>query len=482
MMGNPSDFVDRLIQPFWSYFWKSQYQVMFRLSLAAKCIGANDRISTETQQKVIEQLTKIIQVWELKKKPGLLKSLAFPIFYEEPKAFQALGETKSEKAADLLGEFLESSNSNHFCQCAVNALRNAPLTEKAQNSLVCAALRHEDGVVRKYATEILGENMSQEVESKLVQVLNDGQETARRSALFTLRGGYDLGSFHNLSTKRNYSDEVICAIIKVALEDAGDLGNDAVCTLAAYGGVDKEERIINPLIHALLTNPDANIRTNAAYALFWYSTPHVRKALIQALDDGSAKVRTRSAYAFVWVGIDTEEEENEASRKLLSLFSDEDNTVRQNAIVAYGRIRRNPADEELSHLINLLRDENISVRYSAANALGFLKASIALDALKQMVLEEKYADPKSSAIWAVLQIEPSFSEVIKENGWEYPYITMLSDDDIDKRKRAAKVLRRIGTEITLPFLKVMDEDYEKRRDLGTELFYAIRDIEERVNK
>ena len=170
------------------------------------------------------------------------------------------------------------------------------------------------------------------------------------------------------------------------------------------------------------------------------------------------------------------------SRKLLSRFINEDITVRTNAIYVYGRIRKNSIDEELSQLINLLGDENISIRYYAAEALGFLKATIALDALKQMVLEEKYADPKSSAIWAVLQIEPSFSDVIKENGWELPYIIMLSDDNIDERKRAAKVLRRVGTEIALPFLKRIDEDYENRRGMDTELFYAIRDIEERVNK
>ena len=479
MIDKPSDFVDRLIQPFWRYFWKSQSQVMFRLSLAAKCVGANDMISIETQQKVIEQLTKIIQVWESEKKTGLIKSLAFPIFFAGREAFRALGETKSETAAEILGEFLESGSLD---QMSVDALRNMPLTEKAQNSLLYAALRHEDIVVRMCAIEILGENMSQGIESKIVQVLNDRQETARGYALFTLRGGYGLESFPALSKKRKYSDEAVCAVIKLALEDKGDLRNHAVCTLGAYGGEDREERIINPLIHALITNPDANIRTNAAYALWCHSTPHVWKALIQALDDESAKVRARSAYAFLTVGVETQEEENVASQKLLSLFSDEDNTVRRNAIAAYRRIRKNPTDEELSQLINLLRDENISVRYSAAEALGRLKATIALDALKRMVLKEKYEDPKSSAIWAILQIEPSFSEVIKENGWEYSYISILSDDDIDERKRAAKVLRRIGTEIALPFLKRMGEDYENRRDMYTELFYAIRDIEERVER
>ena len=477
IMDDPSDFVDRLIQPFWWNLLKYRSQVMFRLSLAAKCIGANNSVGIETQQKIIEQLTTIIQIWESKEKPPSPKSWVYSLFYTHLEAFQALGEMKSEKAADYLGEYLETGDCG---QRAFGALRNMPLTEKVRNSLVYAALRHEDGVVRKYATEILGENMSQEVESKLLHVLNDRHETAREYALFTLRGSYGLGSFRNLSIKRKYSDETICAIVKLALED-GELRNHAVCTLGSYGGEAKEERITNPLIHALLNNPNADIRTNAAYALLGHDSPKVWKALIQALEDESPKVRTRAAY-ILSMGGGTPEEENDASRKLLSLFSDEDDTVRVNAIAAYGHIRRNPADEELSHLINLLRDEDITIRYYAAEALGRLKATIALDALKQMVLDEKYVAPRANAIWATLQIEPSFSDVIEENGWERPYIHKLSDDDIGERRVAVEVLGKIGTEISLPFLKGIYEDYEKRRDLDTELFYAIRDIEERVNR
>jgi HEAT repeat protein len=272
-------------------------------------------------------------------------------------------------------------------------------------------------------------------------------------------------------------------MVKLALEESvQNLRSSIASTLGTYGGDDKVERIINPLIQALLKNPDTNIRDNAAYALFFYSTPYVRKALIQALDDESSNVRARSAYAFGYIGIGTQEEENEVSQKLLSLFDDEDNKVRTHAIYVYGRIRRNPIDEELSQLINLLRDENIAIRYHAAEALGLLKAEIALDSLKRMFRDEKYAYPWAYAIWAILQIEPTFSAVIKENGWEYPYISKLSEDDIDERKMAAKVLRRIGTEIALPFLKRIDEDYEKKRDMDGELFYAIRDIEERIKK
>jgi len=478
IMDDPSHFVDRLIQPFWRNLLKYRSHVMFRLSLAAKCIGANNKVSIETQQKVIEQLTSIIQMWESDEKPSSLKSWVYSLFYMRLEAFQALGEMKSEKAADYLGKYLET---HEHGQRAVNAMRNVPLTRKAQNSLLYAALRHEDGVVRDYASEILGESMSQEIESKLLQVLNDSIEKTevRINALYTLRGHSGLNHYIPLSIKKKYSDEVICSIVKLALEPVGDLESNAVCTLGCYEGKDKEERITNPLIHALLNNPDADIRANAAYALFWHRTNPVRKALIQALDDRSGKVRRMAAHAFRYVGIDTAEEENEASRKLLNLFIDEDNSVRINSIEAYGHIRRNPIDAELFHLIKLLKDENISIRSYAAETLGRLKAECAFDQLNEMVEIERYASPWASAIWAILQIEPSFIENIKENHWEDQYIKLLHDDDIDKRTAAVEILEKIGTDKALPFLKEIASDPVESRGIGR-LFPAIHNIEERI--
>lgn len=477
---DPSDFVNRLIQPFWWNLLKYRSQVMFRLSLAAKCIGANNRVSIETQEKVIEQLTSFIQIWESGEKPLSLYSWVYFLFYMPLEAFQALGEMKSEKAVDYLGKYLET---HEHGQRAVKALLNVPLTEKAQNSLLYAALRHEDGVVRDYASEILAESMSQEIESKLLQVLNDSIEKieVRINALYTLRGHSGLNHFIPLSMKKKYSDEVICSIVKLALEPAGDLQSNAVCTLGCFWGKDEKERITNLLIHALLNNPDADIRANAAYALFRHRTNSVRKALIQALDDRSVKVRIRAAHAFRYVGIDTEEEENEASRKLSNLFSDKDNSVRINAIEAYGYVRRNPTDAELFHLVKLLKDEDISIRSYAAETLGCLKAECAFDQLNEMVEIERYAIPWASAVWAILQIEPNFIEDIKENQWEDQYIRLLYDDDIDKRTAAAGILEKIGTDKALPFLKEIASDPAKSRDIGR-LFPAIHNIEERIKR
>ncbi len=287
--------------------------------------------------------------------------------------------------------------------------------------------------------------------------------------------------FNRPLIKRKYSDEVISVIIKLALESSEELRSGAVFTLGQYGGEDKEKKIINPLIHALLDNPDADIRANAAYALFWHRINPVRKALIQALDDRSVKVRRISAHAFRYGRIDTEEEENEVSRKLLNLFSDKDIGVRINAIEAYGYVRKNPSGTELFHLIKLLKDEDISIRSYAAETLGRLKAECAFNQLNEMVEIEKYASPWASAIWAILQIEPSFSENIKENHWEDQYIRLLHDDDIDKRTAAIEILEKIGTDKALPFLKEIASDPVERRGIGR-LYPAIYNIEERIKR
>jgi len=484
IMDEPSDFVDRLIQPFWRYFLNYQTNVFFRLSLAAKCIGANNRVSVKTQQKVIEQLTRIIHIWESKGKITEFKSILCPILFYSEEAFQALGETKLEKAAELLGVFLENHESEYndcgFCQWAVKALRNLPLTEKAQNSLLYAALWHKDEVVRVDATEILGGNMSQEIESKLLQVLSNRNEKCevRRRALITLRGHYDVYTFIDISMKKKYSDEVIDTVVRLALEEeCRDLQVSACNFLWFYRGEGKEKKMVNPLVHALLENPNAKIRANAAYALHFQSSHKVRETLIQALGDEDAKVKTYAAHTLKHIKIKANEEENEVSRKLFGLFSNENTDVRIEALWTFGSIRKNPTSEEVTQLINLLKDEELYIRWGAARALGFLKAKSALSALIQMVWDEKYDYPWAYAIWAAVQIEPGFSEVVKENGWEDAYIKDLHDDDADKRVKATEILEKIGTEKALPALKELCKDYKKNS--GKER-RAIQEIEERI--
>ena len=145
--------------------------------------------------------------------------------------------------------------------------------------------------------------------------------------------------------------------------------------------------------------------------------------------------------------------------KLSKLFYSKNIDVKLNSIVSYGIISKNPASKELSKLIKLLKDEDISVRSCAAEALGQLKAKYAFKFLRRFIYGEKYEAPWASAIWAISQIDPSFSKIIEENHWEWPYINKLLNNDIktEERIHAIEILRKIGTKISLPYLKELKE-------------------------
>jgi len=489
IMDDPSDFVDRLVQPFWRYFLNYRSHVFFRLFLAAKCIGASNKVNRATKQKVIGTLIKVVQLYRDDLSPRVSPlELLFLLNHSDYKdsvykAINALGATKTENAAEFLGITLKDHrchfDSCGFCEEVVKTIGNmpSPLIIKIQDPLSFAACWHKSRWVKILINEILRENMSQEIALKIIEVMlnKNGKKEFRYWAIYIMTGnqGQDL----------KYPDKSIEPLIQVALEDDDvDLRKSAATSLG--GGHrkdnDAEKKIVNLLIHALHTDPDANVRANAAYALVYQPSDKVPKALIQALDDNDANVLGCAVNSLAYIKPNTSEDENEASQKLLRLFDNKDTNVRINALWSYQFIRKAPTDEEITKLIKILEDGNISIRYEAAEALGRLKARAALDALKQMVFDKKYAGPWASAIWAILQIEPSFSEVIKENNWEYPYIMQLSDDDIDNHRVAVEVLGRIGTGNSLPVLKEMYKDYEKRRDISGELFNAIQDIEGRI--
>lgn len=473
IMNDPSDLVGRLVQPLWRYFLTSPSQFLYKLSLAAKCIGASNRVNIATQQAVIDQLVKIAKMGRR------FRKFLFYRLHDVSDAVLALGETRSDLALSLLKEIVDGRvqsgwlGSQPLRQEAVKAIGNIPSVE-AQYSLLPAALRDEDGVVRLDARDVLRENMTHETASRLIELmLNKSEKKEVRQRAIDIMCGFADEDF-------KYPDRVMDPLIQIALEEEyDDLRTSAAAALHHRQAEAEEKRIVSKLIDALRENPDTSTAANAVYALIYHFSSEVRKALIEALNSNNAEVLRRAAYALSRVGTKTLEEEKEASQKLSKLFSHEDTDVRINALWAYGIICYSPTREGISQLIDLLRDENVQVRLRAAQALGCLKATSALPQLKQMVENEKYVYPWAKAIWAILRIEPSFADIIKENGWEHPYISMLYNDDLEERRMAATVLEDIGTEIALPFLKEAKGNRDKNRSIGGELFYAIDSIEAR---
>lgn len=482
IVDDPSILVNQLIKSFRRHFLNYLHlgEDVFKILLAAKCIGASNKISAETEQKVIKLSQDIIQVGLYKGKLSELIRWFFPISFMVYEAFQSLGNTKSEKAADFLWEFLKNKdcriceeNSCYFCQCAIDALRSTPLTEKTQNLLLKIALYFKDGIARHYAMEVLSRSMLHQFLYKLAHIIKNGEEEykVREHALDILRE-------RNKKLKNEYPDEIVDILIRLVLEEKHEIMRLRAANTLGFCNRGKDN-VVSPLIRALLENPDANTRTRAAYALIYHSNPEVREALIQALDDKDTAVCMSAAHALVYnFGVKTPEERRKAANKLSKMFDNEDIYVIQGAVWAYSHIAIYPSNEEISKLINLLRDENITIRAIAAEALGSLKIGNAFSELKNMIENEKYLHPWSSAIQAIQQIEPTFSEVIKRNLWEFPHIYKLYDEDLEERRFAVFVLGKIGTEISLPHLKKFKDDRERSRGIDT--FNAIWNIENRM--
>lgn len=493
LIDDPSDFVSKLIKPYWRFlfFLENRTKDSFQLLLAAKCIGGSNRVSIQAQQKTIDLLIRIIKTSE--KKENIIYYILFPILFEGHNCYRALGETKSEKAIEFLIETLENHNCNSrvgdycgTCRNVIEVLKSVGEKQKVQNSLLKVIFYTKDGVARDDAIEIIRDSMSCETATKLVQILLNRQEESgiRKQAIHILVGNvwsinFQTNKFRKADLK--YPEIVVNPLIYTALEDeCDDVSIRAASALGFYKGKNSD-KVLDPLIDALHNNKNPDIRYKAAYSLFYIFNEKVFKALIKALDDENPKVVARVAY-ILRAHAKAPLERIEASRKLSKLFNCKNIYVRINSIVSYGIICNDPPNEEMSKLIKLLKDEDISVRSCAAEALGRLKDKYAFKFLRRFIYEEKYEAPWASAIWAISQIDPSFSKIIEENRWELPYINMLLDNNIktEERINAIEILRKIGTKISLPCLKELKET-KKFHDKGGELFYAIRDIEERIN-
>jgi hypothetical protein len=90
-----------------------------------------------------------------------------------------------------------------------------------------------------------------------------------------------------------------------------------------------------------------------------------------------------------------------------ALLTDDDAIIRTNASGTLARVAED-FPESIGHLtptlVELLTDDDSRVRENACWALGYLRATDALDPLKQRVTEEEVQDVQTRAAWAVSQI------------------------------------------------------------------------------
>ena len=495
LLDSPSDFVDKLIKPFWKYYFMSKKKVKVRLTLAASCIGSRYDVSDRTKERIINQLLRIIKAWDGfgRKRQNVFEILSFIFLYNyinAETAFNELAKTGSKEVAKILtglaSHYSKNARSSTFCRYAIEALRNMPVDADTLSVVLSIYLADKDELIATYSGTILRKSINTELSRKFIDILLNKTQplVTRRRALLVLdpkshlETNYATGKYNSLKIYEVCVDP----FIEIALTEKDDyLRRSATSSLIRFPEHIVENQIVNTLASELCKNPDYHIRANAAYALIYHpSRSQISDALIQALDDKSKEVRKRAAHTLKYVGIESPEMRHEASRKLLGLFDDQDRSLMLTAINAYGVCGRS-SREALNKLVNLLKENDISVRAFAAEALGRLGAADARDALNEMIREEGYVEPWAQAIWAVLEIDPGFYHVIKREGWEVPYIADLNSEDLETRKLAVSVLRRIGTETSLSFLKEITNDYEKARGLN-EIYAAVSNIEVRVNK
>ncbi len=495
LLASPSDFVDKLLKPFWKYYFMSKKKVNVRLTLAASCIGSRYDVSNRTKERLIEQLLRIINAWDCfgTKRQNVFEILSFLFLYNyinAESAFNKLAKTGSKEVAKILAGFAshysKNAKSSTFCRYAMEALCNMPVDADTLSVVLSIYLADKDELIATYSGTILRKNINTQLAKKFSEILLNKTQplVTRRRALLVLdpqshlETNYDTGKYNSLKIYEICVD----SFIEISLTEKDDyLRSDAASSLNRFPEHIVENQIVNTLASELCKNPDYHVRANAAYALIYHpSRSQISDALIQALDDKSKEVRKKAAHTLKYVGIESPEVRREASRKLLGLFDDEDQSLMLTAINSYGFCGRS-SREALNKLVNLLKENDISVRAFAAEALGRLGAADARVALKEMIREEEYVEPWAQAIWAVLEIDPWFYHVIKREGWEVPYIADLNSEDLETRRLAVSVLRRIGTETSLSFLKEIMNDYEKASGLG-EIYAAVNNIEARVNK
>jgi HEAT repeat protein len=214
------------------------------------------------------------------------------------------------------------------------------------------ALRDEDPVVRSQAAEALGHSDDPRAVEPLLEALRDEIPEVRAEA------AYAFG-------KLGIADSRVFEALIEALCDS----DSGVRTMAAVGLWEivhqrADERALEPLCSALLSDDEPETRATAACALGTLGDPRAVDALVQALEDDYLDVAESAAEALGKI------RDPRAVDALVQALEDNDPGVRESAAKALGEIRDPRA---VDALVQALEDNDPGVRESAAKALGEIR-------------------------------------------------------------------------------------------------------------
>jgi HEAT repeat protein len=207
----------------------------------------------------------------------------------------------------------------------------------------------------------------------------------------------------------------------------------ALAGLAA--GQAEEKSITGKMLHNL-SNKDAKIRGEAAWALGKSGDERAIEPLIKSLEDSNRNVREWAALALVKIG-------KPSIGPLIAALQSGNDSVKWQAAALLGMINDSNSAEALSAA---LKSNNSTVRYWAAAALGQIRESVAQDALIASLADENQT-VRNEAGWA-----------LKPLGGEDLLISLLKDEEPKRRMGAAHSLGDSAyVQAALPLIEALND-------------------------
>jgi len=210
-------------------------------------------------------------------------------------------------------------------------------------------------------------------------------------------------------------------------------------------GLLRDRSAVEPLIKALRTDEDKDVRWKSAWALGNTGDKNAVEPLIYALYDEHWPIRRFAASALGKIG------DKKSVGSLISALNDEDWHVRKYAALALGKI----GDERaVKPLVNALSDSDSDVRWKAVAALGKMKNV----AVKPLI------EAFNSGNWRIRGKAAEALGNIGDLGAIQPLINALTGRKKDGNKyvrgKVAEALGKIGDEKAVePLIAAMEDPY-----------------------
>lgn len=188
-------------------------------------------------------------------------------------------------------------------------------------------------------------------------------------------------------------------LVEILLDRSGDYVKRSQAALDISER--KESKYLEPLIDALLNDPEPSVRMNSAFAIGELRMRGGKEPLLKALkEDGSEWVRGFAASALANLDMDHDEIENVL---IGVLDTDTDAGARRHYAHSLGLIGSKKAGPVLSSILR--NDLDPGVRADAAEALGILGFQDAYEAVSNAAKNDISGDVRRQAVIAQRKLE-----------------------------------------------------------------------------